>query len=89
MVACSEFNTTYNKSALPFAQSCFWGKTGGEKGYGRRERKEREAGVFRGREAGDHVELKKNTINNFNIIMLLICIYLQNTQMSWQKPARL
>ena len=29
MVACSEFNTTYNKSALPFAQSCFWGKTGG------------------------------------------------------------
>ena len=44
-----------------------------EKGNGRRERKEREAGVFRGREAGDHVDktLKKNIINsNFNIIML-------------------
>ena len=44
-----------------------------EKGYGRRERKEREAGVFRGREAGDHIDkrLKKNIINNnFNIIIL-------------------
>ena len=45
-----------------------------EKGYGRRERKEREAGVFRGLEAGDHVDktLKKklNNNNNFNIIML-------------------
>ena len=47
-----------------------------EKGCGRRERKEREAGVFRGREAGDHVDktLKKNNIKiinyNFNIIML-------------------
>ena len=40
-----------------------------EKGYGRRERKEREAGVFRGLEAGDHVDktLKKFF---FNIIML-------------------
>ena len=38
----------------------------GEKGYGRRERKEREAGVFRGREAGDHVDktLKINITNN-------------------------
>ena len=27
-----------------------------EKGYGRRERKEREAGVFRGREEGDHID---------------------------------
>ena len=27
-----------------------------EKGYGRREKKEQEAGVFRGPEAGDHVE---------------------------------
>ena len=27
-----------------------------EKGYERRERKEREAGFFRGREAGDHVD---------------------------------
>ena len=44
-----------------------------EKGYGRRERKEWEAGVFRGPEAGDHVDktLKKNIINNnFNIIIL-------------------
>ena len=42
------------------------------KGYGRRERKEREAGVFRGQEAGDHVDntLKKIINNNFNIIML-------------------
>ena len=31
-----------------------------EKGYERRERKEREAGVFRGREAGDHVDEKYN-----------------------------
>ena len=44
-----------------------------EKGYGRRERKEREAGVFRRWEAGDHVDktVKKYIINNnFNIIML-------------------
>ena len=44
-----------------------------EKGCGRRERKEREAGIFRGLEAGDHVDkrLKKNIINNnFNIIEL-------------------
>ena len=44
-----------------------------EKGYGRRERKEREAGVFREQEAGDHIDkrLKKNVINNnFNIIIL-------------------
>ena len=44
-----------------------------EKGYGRRERKEQEAGVFRGREVGDHIDkrLKKNIINNnFNIIIL-------------------
>ena len=44
-----------------------------EKGYGRQERKEREAGVFRGQEARDHIDkrLKKNIINNnFNIIIL-------------------
>ena len=45
-----------------------------EKGYGWRERKERKSGVFRGREAGDHIDklrLMKNIINNnFNIIML-------------------
>ena len=44
-----------------------------EKAYGRRERKEREAGVFRGREAGDHIDkrLKENIMNNnFNIILL-------------------
>ena len=44
-----------------------------EKGYRRRERNEQEAGVFRGWEAGDHVDkrLKKNIINNnFNIIIL-------------------
>ena len=34
-----------------------------EKGYGGRERKEREAGVFSGREAGDYIDktLKKYT----------------------------
>ena len=52
------------------------GRQGGgsrEKGYGRRESKEWEAGVFQGPEAGDHVDKtsKKNIINyNFNIIML-------------------
>ena len=52
------------------------GRQGGraqEKGYGRRERKERERGVFRGWEAGNHIDkrLKKNVINNnFNIIIL-------------------
>ena len=45
MVACSEFNTTYNKSALPFAQSCFWGKTGG--GSGSPGERLREAGEER------------------------------------------
>ena len=52
-----------------------------EKGYGRRERKEPEVGVFRGPEAGDHADktLKKNIINkNFNIIMLFD-LYIEST----------
>ena len=46
---------------------------GGRRKSRRRERKEREVGVFRGREAGDHIDkrLKKNiNNNNFNIIIL-------------------
>ena len=49
------------------------GREPGRKVTGGGERKEREAGVFRGREAGDHIDkrLKKNVINNnFNIIIL-------------------
>ena len=41
-----------------------------EKGYGRRERKEREAGVFRGWEAGDHIDKRLKKKKKFNIIML-------------------
>ena len=43
-----------------------------EKGYGRRERKELETGVFRGPEAGTTlIKRLKNIINNnFNISML-------------------
>ena len=44
-----------------------------EKGYGRRERKEWEAGVFRGPAVGDYVDktLKKisRINNNFNIVV--------------------
>ena len=34
-----------------------------EKGYGRWERKEREAGIFRGPEVGDHVD---KTLKKYN-----------------------
>ena len=46
---------------LPFLVGVDRGVRAREKGYGRRERKEREAGVFRGQEAGDHIDktLKK------------------------------
>ena len=68
------------KEGWPFSKNLDTCTVGGdrgvgtqEKGYGRRERKKREAGVFRGREVGDHIDkrLKKNIINNnFSIIML-------------------
>ena len=45
-------------------------RAGGGRGKsGRRERKEREAGVFRGWEAGDHIDKRLEKIF-FNIIML-------------------
>ena len=49
-----------------------------EKGYGRRERKEWEAGVFRGQEAGDHIDkrLKKNIINNNSNIIILFDLHI-------------
>ena len=44
----------------------YWGGGEGvgalEKGYGRWEKKEQEAGVFRGWEAGDHVDKMLKTI---------------------------
>ena len=47
---------------------------GGKQGGGSPEEMLREAGVFREREAGDHIDrrLKKNIINNnFNIIIVV------------------
>ena len=58
-----------------FCQNCKVGGDRGvrarEKGYGRRERKEREAGNFRGQEARECIDkrLKKNII----IILTLSC----------------
>ena len=40
------------------------GGTGGREGYGRRERKGREAGVLRGREAGEKCETLFFKLNN-------------------------
>ena len=41
---------------LPFLVGGDRGVGAREKGYGRWERKEREAGVFRGQEARDHID---------------------------------